>query len=1361
MNASIQERLAQRRKGREERRQRVQDEHKSQDDQDVFFAAFGNSNPSSITNNGTRRPGLVKSTSAGHLFSLGNSMHSTAGTQRQPKGQMDTSTRSSINSATAAATASLSRQSMHSLKPPPKDTRTYNNNAIAPTATASEAAPNRLSLAPPTKDTRPYSNDDTVITTAANNNVIVQDARLGREPKRGNLQRHRSRSLTDLQRYTGGGKPLLGPVAPKTPKLTRASFAMATPRTSRKGMEKRISVKSLQIIAPTIIQPQEVQLLVSPQPKKQPMKRRVSNPKFTELSSSKSSLESFNNETTTSTTAAAATSNGSFPRMDPLASPLSKRASTSTARKRISGGSAAASSKRPSASKTAKSSADITPSGHRANRKPSSRQLLVDGNEDPVTPRRSLRSRGEHSLTPTAPSVTPIRRPSKMTHKAMAKKPVSPIKRSKSVNDGELVLIDDDDDDDDDLLFTPHRTPMNKGSTRQLVTNDEAKQKQEAFNRINSFPLTSQSEHGNNSTVTSSSNNSTSPIKTADPATSSRWSMANPDQVTKWKSKLATTATPSTTASITSCKGSAVNLTPPRQRRRYSMGNETSTSIGRAPSLEMDEWVGTIGDRASENNKLGDGYEFQDDESDTEVAPPPLMDMTREEQRKTKNGSNNIRNSLRSSKAQSMMDLIPATRNSLDKCNNMLNFQAMAIMDDNARNDVARPRSSGASRKGLDAERLPLFAIESNESRASVNHGSISQETGRPRSRSTGSRHVKSEGQSLQHTEHRRKSKDKSQLINNEEEPRTRERSFTRGNLQRHRSRSLSDLQAAAIVEGPKMASAAPNNSAERRDTFHGQPRLQGSDSSTKKGVRKIKSADPTLVAPKTKCQKEQANQALVNSSGSELSPDSGNKNVRRPPSRKGNSSDGKVVLKKKRESTRRRASKGNASDTKRTSVTDGEASKSELERGRADRNKPDDTKQHRVRGSKSPKESSRLGRRGVGRTRSSSLSDLRAPRLDAKKLLSPDHINGNGELFEQSTMTMNDSIPTIGGSSFGDVSHPGLTSPEGNAKHCGPRKQMTQTLVSSCNSSQRKELEESATMNYSAASLGNSSVGQLGAASPMLRKNLRGPRKQKLQRSRTEECTRAASPARHPRPRASLLPERPSLARHRSNSLSDLRASALSVRKSQGRGSRRLSAFDADEEEKDIAQLNAEIEKLKDDLKNAAHMPPRSFEDERKYLEEANKKEQADQKSMRGEMFDMYHDNVKLEEALEKTQQYYLELEDIHNAEAMKNEALLKNVPVFKKVIEAHEFKLARRARYIDFECRTMQFYEDRIQTIIQSFREKCTDAKLVKTLEKMSRSTAPLIDENDTVNTGTTSVGSTASPPQQVENSSQGSRK
>ncbi|CAB9507437.1 expressed unknown protein [Seminavis robusta] len=1343
MNASIQERLAQRRRGREERRQREQLDTVQQqqpEEDEVFFEAFGNSHPS-----------MTKASSAGHLLLSNTSSHthragmgingmdtSSHGARRQNARfsvrdpSMDTSQRGSLLAATLN-TPTVSRPSMQrqgsvvSLKPPPKDTRTYNN-----------ANPNNgTALAPPSKDTRPYSDDaGTVIQLPPDTNTTSR----GREPRRGNLQRHRSRSLTDLRQFTAADSSRS---IKQTPKSSRGSIMDKSnnnnPIKPLRG-SKRISIKSLQI-APTIVTPSEVKLL-SPQPaSKSLLKQRRTSlqvpPTKTNHSSILDSDAATNHHleqqlqsstSTASTLQSMSTANtdltmtDQLPRFDPYASPI-------TPGKNIR-------KKRSGASKTPKSSAKTVKSENNDTarkpprggmRKSASRgSLLVDNttttNEPPtprrlqqqqqqakkMTPRGSGRKRVLQKRSTTMPPQQPQDDSPLKTHNSKGKrksKQQQQIRRSKSINDGgggeeddlnrtnntrnsdiSLMGFDDTDDDDDDydMLFTPHRTP----GIKQQQEQQQQQQQQSAagLTRVTSLPLTSQSSHGQQPPQPT---NTEKPA----PAPASRWSMANPDQVNKWKSKMATKTTTETLKNNSNTK----DKTPPRQRRRNSCSNAISPSIARSSSFDTNNNPWFLGNEESE-------------------APPPLMNLTREEQlqKKKSNGgssnNNNKRTTLRGSKARSATTL--EARNS----NSNSNYPSMAIMSDNARNDVAgvqrkdpgsdhearQRNSAGNSRRGtiLDGSSKTLSSQGSAES----GNKDEADKNGRSRSRSNGRR---PDGSSLRHTDHptRRKSKDKKTA----EAPSA--DGPQRGNLDRTRSRSLSDLQraGAAREEGqqpPQKSRAA--NKIKRHSTFHGTDQ-----------------ATPDLDAAKSKSARR------VCSSDNHVGP------MKKPSTatRKVSGSDSKSPApRKKRESTRRSGSKTRIRDsaTGRKSATQGDT-KPESERGRSDKKKSE------RRGSKSPKDTARL-KRGVARTRSSSLSDLRSPRLDTKKVLETNH----NEDLDQSNLTMNDSIPTIGGGSSHSTSRFDNNKSRGTRKAKGQQQQPV-SIAS-------EEMEQSMTMHDSAGTFGDLCDDKPSPLEKKRSRGPRGPRKSRLQRSRTEDCTaptnrppsREPSPASHRRSITALLTPslRPTLARHRSNSLSDLRAIARSFRKSKTS----ILALSTDEEEDDIKRLKASIEKLEVDLKNAT-VPLRSPEALKKHLEAEIKREEADQKVMKGKMFDTYQENIKLEDKLEKTNTYYQELQDIHNAEVMKNEALTKNVPVFEKVIEAHETKLARRNRYIDFERQTMKFYEDRINYIVQRFQEKCDDSRLVKTLQHMAH--FPVPDDQDTVGTGATSLGSTVSPP------------
>jgi hypothetical protein len=197
-------------------------------------------------------------------------------------------------------------------------------------------------------------------------------------------------------------------------------------------------------------------------------------------------------------------------------------------------------------------------------------------------------------------------------------------------------------------------------------------------------------------------------------------------------------------------------------------------------------------------------------------------------------------------------------------------------------------------------------------------------------------------------------------------------------------------------------------------------------------------------------------------------------------------------------------------------------------------------------------------------------------------------------------------------------------------------------------------------------------------------------------------------------------------LARQRSSSLTNLRPRS------------KVPVLISTKDERDISRLKKKIVAQEEELKSIENvnigfeMPGRGTAASKgldaqvayltSYFESENDKERFQIRNLKEKIFDLKQENSKLKYGTEQTNKYYSELEAIDNAEVMKHEALLKNVPTFEGIVAAHEAKLERRIRKIDFERNTTQRYHDNMRSIIRMFQSKYDDAELVRTLEEIA---------------------------------------
>jgi len=148
-------------------------------------------------------------------------------------------------------------------------------------------------------------------------------------------------------------------------------------------------------------------------------------------------------------------------------------------------------------------------------------------------------------------------------------------------------------------------------------------------------------------------------------------------------------------------------------------------------------------------------------------------------------------------------------------------------------------------------------------------------------------------------------------------------------------------------------------------------------------------------------------------------------------------------------------------------------------------------------------------------------------------------------------------------------------------------------------------------------------------------------------------------------------------------------------------------------------SEMNDSLASLGASLSSGLSSPLCSQEAIIEYLTKENERELMEQSILKEKMFELSEENAELKGNCARTKEYYEELQHIHGAEVMKHEALQDNIPNFRKVVEAHEAKLLRRIRYIEFEKQTTMYFQGRMRSILRIFQAKCDDVELVRTLE------------------------------------------
>jgi len=797
------------------------------------------------------------------------------------------------------------------------------------------------------------------------------------------------------------------------------------------------------------------------------------------------------------------------------------------------------------------------------------------------------------------------------------------------------------------------------------------------------------------------------------------WSMANPEQVNRWKSKLAKPQSTSTAAQILADAGDTTTIPMPQQMQHASSTSATIRSLTPEPQRRRNSFnVALTTSTASSIMSIGGttagpessfDYDYDDDEywfTDDNTDSLDSQSRSRSNRNKMKNGIKSsvssddsddvigpLKNLLRTTSAPSAT--VPPAADST-KRQVLKASKAQSMLSGASKKSLSSAGSSGGSfdddEEDEDEDDTILLhtgssTTNSNDGASHGNNSSSSLGMKRPsggtkkdegatrggattshhEARVHGRRSAKEEG--LRHTDHRDNSttrKARRPSMNNTSDVAAtadgrhgRTRTLER-NVPRTRSRSLSDLQN-AVRKGRRPSEAI---SSSKRPS-----QKQISD----------KSADPKM--PRRKESRGEAVKRGV-SKGRKEDPSSAGRSSNKETADRGRSRKGAGM-------------DGSAHDPLQQSAPG--------------------TQQRRA-SSKSPKPPARLAptdrRRGVARTRSRSLTDLQNPRR-SRRPSSRANLTGTKDALKESTA--------------------------GDGKKTRDRKDEGSQKKTGSNSS----LKVDKTIISDKSSLGSdkSSVSSKATSSSVAKPKVKSKIKPGARRSKADvnSIPEKQSLEQQEEPPSD---KRPNLARHRSNSLSDLRNHARRASRRSESGSTKNSnkdPLDVQDEELDIVRFRTRIEALKTDLlemnapdpnqpfsmRGEAVKPSQPLTSEEAivdYLKKVKERDLAVQKFLKEKSFDLVQENTRLTEKLEKTQQYFAELEDIHNAEVMKHEALLKNVPVFQKVIEAHETKLARRSRYIDYERQTTLFYESKMQSIVRNFQSKCDDEKLVKTLEEMA---------------------------------------
>ena len=483
---------------------------------------------------------------------------------------------------------------------------------------------------------------------------------------------------------------------------------------------------------------------------------------------------------------------------------------------------------------------------------------------------------------------------------------------------------------------------------------------------------------------------------------------------------------------------------------------------------------------------------------------------------------------------------------------------------------------------------------------------------------------------------------------------------------------------------------------------------------------------------------------------------------------RKMHSSASRMDQKKKRSSGKQLM--GDSHSTFSTINTTKSDNSKEKERASARKPTPDEPGiQQRRSTSKPPKQLPKPSerRRGVPRTRSRSLSDLRVPRRDRATKKPPKSGDEGVKLSLKDSSTK----PAVVSRHLSEtVRKHAVTTQQSNASVSKLNKTPDQTFDQSSNTLSTQESNNSNSNSNSNRMKWKRVTRSTGGGD----EEEQSPHaKRKIRRSKTEELGISNHESKSNRNLADSgslkIPKnrrfssgvqssgrgRADLIRHQSPSVTNVQTvvrrstECLGGGKTAANEAHTVESLRVLEDEREMVRLKAQIRKLENYFADVEHLnkisvatnekrgikirQPESIlndslvaliasqEDIIDFYTKENERECAYQKALKENMFDLYQETSKLAANVDQTQEYVLELEDIHDAEVMKNEALQKNIPVFQKVIEAHESKLQRRTRYIAFERQTTLYYQGRMQAILRNFQDRCTDDMLVESLEHM----------------------------------------
>ena len=1272
----------------------------------------------------------------------------------------------------AAATGRRdSASSAFALRPPSKDTRTYNASSLTGPA-----------LAPPSKDSRPYgaetapalpipkplksrksstdkkhmssssSTSDSIrrgsLNGSSTNNATDTPSRPssttrgGREPRRGNIQRHRSRSLTDLrvertnsgnqvtrlERNNSGNQGNRLEATPKTPRATMKRGATAGAKLGEGKMGVRNHNKMTASYSAGMVVPSS--------PEEGSNNKIIPPATPTRRKSGRNSMNRSSNSVIAGDPSPGA--GRSSPRSAKRMSSASKKLSSSdrqhsheespASRRSLS------STRRRSSHQQPKLPRSETPQSARGNR---SHRSSNNGGGGYKMPPNLLAKDDQDALlaSPTTEAVEATSRAFALAKDALAKKEAL-AKSKKEVMDGsgssnnsgdktglggsDRKARGDGDESsssgDEDVLFTPQRTPKaakpapnkfdspdagrqpevdkSKLDVLQAPRSVESRRRRHATSTddpssgipVGSLPLTSQSMHQQ----TKQNNKSLSALTAAvvekeTVAAAAGWSMANPTLVNKWKSKLAsssasvasgttTVGSVSVGTGVSSCNLSALNnvagprksLTPPRSRRSNSIGEVDRSDSFEANKDDEKKWFGD-----SSSSESAPAFEDDDDDDNEKDV---LHNMTREEIIENLNsGTPNVgKINKRRPTGNKIKDVTTPRRLSKGMDDSLRESILGMLASPTASSSVNEPEmerdmSARRTSKGMD-DSLKESIL-----------GILAGSTGNDEPEKVRGRRMRDDN--LQHSEHVSREVSQKRGASNprsgsraRKPPGTR-RSSGRGQLSRTRSRSLSDLQSA-----------------------------------TRKGRRRASSKTPEMAEEKKKAI------------------------------RKMHSSTSRMDLKKKRSSGKQLMGDSHSTfSTINTTKSDNSKGK---ERSSVRKSTPDESGVPPRRSTSKPhkqlsKPSDR--RRGVPRTRSRSLTDLRVPRRD-RATKNPQKLGS--EEVKLSLKDTSTKPAVVSRHSSETVRKPAVATRQSNASVSKLNKTPDQMFDQSSNTLSTQESNNSNSNSNSNSNrmkwkrvTRSSDGGDQEEESPTANC--------KIRRSKTEDLGISNRKSKSNRNLdESEAPKRP---KNRRFSTEGLRGGKTAASESHT-----VKALRVLEDEREMVRLKAQIRNLEKDFADIEHRNKTSVamngkrdietrqpetilndglvalvtsqEDIIDFYTKENEREYAYQKALKENMFDLYQETSKLAANVDQTQEYVLELEDIHGAEVMKNEALQKNIPVFQKVIEAHENKLQRRTRYIAFERETTLYYRGRMRAIVRNFQERCTDDNmLVETLENM----------------------------------------